>query len=389
VEADRLVEKRKILVTLESRATYGYSKNVMLEMQNFPELEIVTLVTGMHLIPELGHTIDLIRDDGFPISATVPLAPEGNRPGAWSRAMGSAISGFASAYEKLEPDIILLSGDRVETFSCCVAASYMGIPMAHIQAGDKSGHIDDLARMAMAKLCHIHFASCTDSADRVRQLGEEKFRIFNVGAPQLDDIVDQNRKVDSVKIDSTTHDISKPYILLVQHPVMVERQDTKMQMENALNAVTTTGLPVFWIYPNSDLGFQDILDTIEGRSGGDILTILKNVERDDYLTLLANAGVLVGNSSSGILEAPSFKVPVVNIGNRQRGRPQAANILNSEYSAQAISSALDKALNDSDFRETCTTAVNPYGDGSSSKRICEILRDIPIDTRLVDKQTVY
>jgi UDP-N-acetylglucosamine 2-epimerase (non-hydrolysing)/GDP/UDP-N,N'-diacetylbacillosamine 2-epimerase (hydrolysing) len=381
--------KRKILVTLESRATYGYSKNVMLEMQNFPELETVTLVTGMHLIPELGHTIDLIRDDGFPISATVPLAPEDSRPGAWSRAMGSAINGFASAYEKLEPDIILLSGDRVETFSCCVAASYMGIPMAHIQAGDKSGHIDDLARMAMAKLCHIHFASCADSADRVWQLGEEKFRIFNVGAPQLDDIVDQNRKAGSVKIAGTSYDLSKPYILLVQHPVMVERQDTKMQMENAFNAVTATGLPVFWIYPNSDLGFQDILDTIEGRNGSDLLTILKNVERDDYLTLLANAGVLVGNSSSGILEAPSFKVPVINIGNRQRGRPQAANILNSEYPALAISSALDKALNDAAFREACTTAVNPYGDGSSSKQICEILRDIPIDTRLIDKQTIY
>lgn len=383
------MSKRRVLVTLESRATYGYSKNVMLEMRKFPELEIVTLVTGMHLIPELGNTIDLIRSDGFPVSATVPLAPDDDRPGAWSRAMGTAINGFASVYEELAPDLILLSGDRVETFSCCVAASYMGIPMAHIQAGDKSGHIDDLARMAMAKLCHIHFASCADSADRVRKLGEEEFRIFDVGAPQLDDIVNKSWGADNVSIAGQTYDLSMPYILLVQHPVMVERHDTKMQMENALNAISATGLPVFWIYPNSDLGFQDILQTIESRRGSDQLIILKNVDRDDYLTLLANAAILVGNSSSGILEAPSFKVPVVNIGNRQRGRQQASNIINCEYSSPEISDALDRALNDPVFKAASDAAVNPYGDGTSSARICEILRDIEIDSRLIDKQTIY
>jgi len=383
------MSKRRVLVTLESRATYGYSKNVMLEMRKFPELEIVTLVTGMHLIPELGNTIDLIRSDGFPVSATVPLAPDDDRPGAWSRAMGTAINGFASVYEELAPDLILLSGDRVETFSCCVAASYMGIPMAHIQAGDKSGHIDDLARMAMAKLCHIHFASCADSADRVRKLGEEEFRIFDVGAPQLDDIVNKSWGADNVSIAGQTYDLSMPYILLVQHPVMVERHDTKMQMENALNAISATGLPVFWIYPNSDLGFQDILQTIESRRGSDQLIILKNVDRDDYLTLLANAAILVGNSSSGILEAPSFKVPVVNIGNRQRGRQQASNIINCEYSSPEISDALDRALNDPVFKVASDAAVNPYGDGTSSARICEILRDIEIDSRLIDKQTIY
>ena len=380
---------RKILVTLESRATYGYSKNVMLEMRNFPELEVVTLVTGMHLIPELGNTINLIRGDGFPISATVPLVPADDKSGAWSRAMGSAINGFATVYEQLEPDIILLSGDRVETFSCCVAASYMGIPMAHIQAGDKSGHIDDLARMAMAKLCHLHFASCDDSAERVRKLGEEEFRIFNVGAPQLDDIVHRDWSADDVTIGGATHDLTSPYVLLVQHPVMVERHDTRKQMETTLDAVAEMGLPAFWIYPNSDMGFQDILETIESRGGSDQLTVLKNVDRDDYLKLLANAAMLVGNSSSGILEAPTFKVPTVNIGNRQRGRPQAANIINSDYPKQDIAAAMDTALNDASFKRASDSAINPYGDGKSSRQICAILRDIDLDTRLIDKQTVY
>ena len=191
----------------------------------FPELEVLTLVTGMHLIAELGMSIDLIRGDGFPVSAEVPLAPADERDTAWARAMGPAIAGYADAYADLKPDIIVLSGDRAETFACCVAASYAGLPMAHVQAGDKSGHIDDIARMAMAKLCHIHFASCADSAERVRRLGEQEFRIHDVGAPQLDDIVNRDFTAADLTLDGVAHDVSTPYVLLVQHPVMVERDD--------------------------------------------------------------------------------------------------------------------------------------------------------------------
>ena len=180
------MRRRRILAILESRATYGYSKNVLVAMREFPELEPLTLVTGMHLIEEMGNSIDLIREDGFPISAQVPLAAAGESKGAWASALGQGIAGFADAFDNLKPDIVLLSGDRIETLGCCLAAAYMNIPSAHIQAGDKSGHIDDISRMALAKLSHIHFASCEDSAERVRRLGEQEFRIFTVGAPQLE-----------------------------------------------------------------------------------------------------------------------------------------------------------------------------------------------------------
>jgi GDP/UDP-N,N'-diacetylbacillosamine 2-epimerase (hydrolysing) len=381
--------KRRILATLESRATYGYSRNVMRAMRDFPDLDLVTLVTGMHLMPELGNSIDLIRADGFPISATVPMAPDGKGRSAWSRALGGAIRGFAEAYEKLEPDIVIIFGDRAESFGCCVAASYMGLPVAHVQAGDKSGHVDDAARMAIGKLAHIHFASCEDSAERMRGLGEQEFRIFNVGAPQLDDIVTRDFRSRNVVIEGQSYDLTKPYLLVVQHPLMSEYGSAGEQIRHTLGAARDTGLPIFCIYPNSDLGFQAIIDEINAHRDGGGLHALSNIERDDFLTLLANCAVLVGNSSAGILEAPSFRVPVVNIGERQRGRPQAVNILNSAPDKAAISAALATALSDAAFRERCKAAVNPYGDGQSGQRIARILSQIPIDHALIDKETVY
>ncbi len=380
---------RRILVTLESRATYGYSKNVMLAMRNFPELELQTLVTGMHLVPELGNSIDLIRQDGFPVSATVPMHGGDASRGAWSMALGKAIAGYAEAYEQLQPDIILLSGDRIETFGCCIAAAYMGIPVAHIQAGDKSGHIDDSARHAIGKFAHIHLASCEDSANRLRRMGEQEFRIFNVGAPQLDNIVDTDYRRQAIEVNGRRLDLGQPYILMVQHSVMAEMEEAGQQVAATLEACAGSGLPTYIIYPNSDLGYKQIISRIEDRATGAAFAVLENVEREAYLNLLANCAVLVGNSSSGILEAPSFRVPVVNIGNRQRGRPQAENILNCDYDAGQIADAIRTALGEPAFRQRCASAVNPYGDGRSSRRICETLRDMPLDRRLVDKECTY
>ena len=203
-----------------------------------------------------------ILDRTDPNIGASPLATMDNGLGAWSRALGNGISGFADALERLKPDIVLLSGDRVETTGCCIAATYMGLPIAHIQAGDKSGHVDDLAGMAIAKLAHIHLASCEESANRLRQLGEQNFRIYNVGAPQLDNIIGQNYTSKEITIDHQKINLMIPYILLVQHPILVEHGNTHTdkiyprclyQHENANN------LDI----PNSDLGFQEIVSEIE------------------------------------------------------------------------------------------------------------------------------
>lgn len=379
---------RRILLTLESRATYGYSKNVYRAIQQLGQMEVVTLVTGMHLIPELGNSVDYIRADGLPISATVPMTPGPGRAG-WSEALGAAIAGYSGAYEKLQPDIVLISGDRIEAFGCCIAAAYMGIPVAHIQAGDKSGHIDDAARMAMAKLAHIHLASCGDSAERLVRLGEEDFRIFNVGAPQLDDIVDRDFSPRTTQLAGRSFDLHDRYLLLVQHPLMVERDEVARQLRDSVEACLATGMPLVWIYPNTDLGYRDVLDVVAAYRDNPQIWAIPNLDRDDYLTLLANAAALIGNSSSGVLEAPSFKVPVINIGDRQRGRPQASNIVNCAVTRSDIDRALDTVLRDKEFLARCANAVNPYGDGRSGARIASLLQSIVLDKRLMDKKTVY
>jgi GDP/UDP-N,N'-diacetylbacillosamine 2-epimerase (hydrolysing) len=383
-----MAKPRRVLVTLESRATFGYSVNVIKRAMADPALEVQTLLTGMHLMPELGNSQSMLHRAQIPISATVPLTPGAGRAG-WPRAMGHAISGFAEAYERLDPEIVLISGDRYETFALAVAAVYMGIPVAHIQAGDKSGHIDDAARMALAKLVHIHLAPGADAAERLRRLGEQEFRIFDTGAPQLDDMVGRSFKKDRITLDGKDFDLTEPYVVLIQHPVMHQHDRIVEQIEATLHACFATGLGIVWIYPNSDFGFRDILAIIERQRSHDRIVEVPNLDREDYLTVLANAACLVGNSSSGLLEAPTFRIPVVNIGNRQRGRPQALNIVNTSYDPADIERAIRFVLSDAKFRDDCSRAVNPFGDGKSAERIVGILRDIRIDEALLDKQTTY
>jgi GDP/UDP-N,N'-diacetylbacillosamine 2-epimerase (hydrolysing) len=388
LERHLMVKRRRLLITLESRATFGYSVNVIRRAMADPALEVQTLVTGMHLMPELGNTQSTLHQAQIPISASVPLSPGAGRAG-WSREMGQAISGFAEAYDRLDPDIVMISGDRAETFALAVSAVYMGIPVAHIQAGDKSGHIDDAARMALAKLAHIHLAPGRDAVERLRRLGEQEFRIFDTGAPQLDDMVGRSFKKNEIKLDGKNFDLTQPYIVLIQHPVMHEHDRIAEQIESTLRACFAVGMAIVWIYPNSDFGFRDILSIIERQRGHERIVAVPNLEREDYLTVLANCACLVGNSSSGLLEAPTFRIPVVNVGNRQRGRPQALNIVNTSYDAHEIESAIRRTQTDEALRDTCNRAVNPFGDGQSSPRIVGILRDIAIDDTLLDKQTTY
>ena len=383
-----MAKRRRVLVTLESRATFGYSVNVIKRAMADPALEVQTLLTGMHLMPELGNSQSMLHRAQIPISATVPLTPGAGRAG-WPQAMGHAISGFAEAYDRLDPEIVLISGDRYETFALAVAAVYMGIPVAHIQAGDKSGHIDDAARMALAKLVHIHLAPGADAVERLRRLGEQEFRIFDTGAPQLDDMVGRSFKKDQITLDGKDFDLTEPYVVLIQHPVMHQHDRIVEQIEATLHACFATGLGIVWIYPNSDFGFRDILAIIERQRSHDRIVAVPNLDREDYLTVLANAACLVGNSSSGLLEAPTFRIPVVNIGNRQRGRPQALNIVNTSYDPADIERAIRFVLTDAKFRDDCSRAVNPFGDGKSAERIVGILRDIRIDEALLDKQTTY
>lgn len=379
------MNKRKILFSLESRATYGYSKNVIKAIKDFPNLSFKTLLTGSHLSSKFGSSINEIRNDGIRIDEKVKFEISKKNP-LWSYNMGIAISKFSKIINNIKPDIVLIFGDRIESLSVCVSAIYMNFPVAHVQAGDKSGHIDDAARYAIAKLAHIHFASCEDSKKRLENLGEQKFRIFNTGAPQLDNINEDAEKYSFENL-SIKKFVSEDFILLIFHPIMTEIELIGEYMNNILKNCLTLELNVVCIFPNSDLGSDKILSVINSYKLKK-LRVFRNVRRELFLNLLKNCVFLIGNSSAGILEAPSFKKPVINVGIRQRGRPQSKNIVNCGYSFHSIRLAIKKVIN-KNFRANCLNVKNLYGDGKSGKRICKILEKISLDKKLLDKKTVY
>ena len=374
--------KKKILFLLESRATYGYAKNVIEVINDFKNLNYATLVTGGHLSKTNDTSLKYIHKDNIKIDEKIKFEIL-NKKFSWSFYIGKAISKFSLALEKIKPDIALIFGDRVETLSFCITCAYMNIPIAHVQAGDKSGNIDDSARYAIAKLAHIHFASCEDSVQRLLKLGEQKFRIFNTGAPQLDNIM-RDSKINN-KEDLNFFKKQK-FILFIFHPIMAELKNLELYVDNIFQACLTTKLNIVAIFPNTDLGSEKIIKVINKFKKS--IKIYKNLEREKFLYLLKNCEFLIGNSSAGILEAPSFKKPTINVGNRQRGRPQSENIINSGYSKYSIINAI-KVLKSRKFQSSLAKVKNIYGDGRSGVRICKILDKIDINKKWTDKETTY
>lgn len=374
--------KRKILCLLESRATWGYSKNVLKAFADFPTLEFETLVTGSHLSARHGETYKEIEKDGFEINYKVSFETDDSKNG-WSNSLGKAISEFSQVLEKSSPDFVLLFGDRVETFGMCVAAAYSGHAIAHVQAGDVSGHIDDAARHAIGKFCHLHLASCADSAERLIKMGEQSDRVFNVGAPQLDDIVLTDWKADFGYKNLQRNE----YFLLLHHPVMYNEDLAKSEIEEIFKALKSEQKKILTVLPNSDRGHEKIIEAIY-KNADDNTVIVPNLTRDEYLFALSNSCALVGNSSSGILEAPSFKVPVINVGNRQDKRPQASNIVNAEPNTNSISTAL-KVIKTEGFIKELKNTVNPYGNGGSSYKILSLMAKQVIDRNFLSKKITY
>lgn len=381
--------KRKIAVVTGARATYGYSKRLMKLMEQSRDVKLQLVVTGMHLLKAYGYTLNEILKDGFRPTVKVAMPVRGDTPAEWAKSIGVEIEGMARVFDQLKPDLVVVSGDRAEMLGATVAAAYMNLPVAHIQAGDVSGHIDGSARHAISKLAHIHFASCEDSAERLRKMGEEPWRIFNVGAPQLDEVV-QGEKLAPLRLAKMFHlDLSEPILMVIQHPVLTETNLAGKQMRETLEAVKKTGYQTLVIYPNVDAAGQEIISVIREYEKVPKIQVHRNIDRQVFLSLLRVVSVLVGNSSCGILEAPSFRLPAVDIGTRQTGRMRACNVISVQnFDCQKILSAIRKSLHDKDFRSSLTCCLNPYGDGRSSERILKILRNVD-PKRFLVKRIVY
>jgi UDP-hydrolysing UDP-N-acetyl-D-glucosamine 2-epimerase len=297
--------------------------------------------------------------------------------------------GITDALVRIRPDLVVVAGDRGEHLVAAMAAAHMSIPVAHIQAGERSGNIDGMTRHAITRFAHLHFASGPDAAERLRRMGEEEFRIHMTGAPQLDELVN-GEMAPAEEIASRFHlDLSQPVLLVVQHPVTEEFGEGVEQMAETLEAVCAVGYQTVVIFPNNDAGSEDFRLMIE-RYHRPFMRVERNVPRHVYAGLMKAASALVGNSSSGLIEAPAFRLPAVNVGERQRERARAPNVIDVPYDRAAIVDAIRRAVS-SEFRASLENGFeSPYlSDGKVSERIVEILKTVEIDERLLKKQIAY
>jgi GDP/UDP-N,N'-diacetylbacillosamine 2-epimerase (hydrolysing) len=285
------------------------------------------------------------------------------------------------------PDWVVLAGDRGEQLMGAIAASYCYIPVAHIQAGELSGNIDGMTRHAIGKLVHMHFAANQDAADRLIKLGEEPFRVFNVGAPQIDEMVAAQYTSITELEERFSVDLSNGFLLAVMHPVTEEMSKAGEQAEIFVEALNRFELPKIVILPNNDAGSLSVKNAILANRKGDY-HLFANLKREDYLGFLKEAKCIVGNSSSGLLEAPTFKTPSVNIGRRQDMRFRGKNVIDVSFDVDEIKQAIDRAIS-SEFEEYLSDCENPYGDGHSSERILDLLVNTIPDSKWMTKKLMY
>lgn len=375
---------RKICIVTGSRAEYGLLYWLMKEIQADPALQLQIIATGMHLSPEFGSTYQVIEADGFTIDAKVEMLLSSDTAVGIAKSMGLGVIGMADALERLRPDILVVLGDRFEILAAVQAALVARIPVAHIAGGDTTeGAFDEAIRHSITKMSHLHFVTNEDAARRVRQLGENPDYIFNVGSPGLDNIA-RLKLLDRQALEkSLDFSFRGKNLLVTFHPVTLETQPAEIQFRELLAALDGSGQNVGIIFtkPNADTDGRVIAQLMdEFVATHPNARAYVSLGQLRYLSAMSQVDAVVGNSSSGLYEAPSFCKPTVNIGDRQKGRLQAASVINCAPTHDEIEKAIVRAL-----AMDCSGAINPYGDGNSSARIKEELKTVTEPAALLKK----
>ena len=377
---------RKICIVTGTRAEYGLLYWLMKEVEADPDLELQIIATGMHLSPEFGLTYQQIEADGFTLNAKVEMLLSSDSPAGIGKSMGVGVMGFADALARLEPDIMVVLGDRFEILAAVCAALPFTIPIAHISGGEATeGLIDEPIRHSITKMSHLHFVALPTYGQRVIQMGEEPWRVILSGAPGLDTISRFTHLDPTSLAERHGIDVGGRPLVVTYHPVTLEYERTGYQIDELLAALEEVGEPVVFTYPNADTSGRLIIKKIEGFvASHHWAQSVVNLGAEGYLSLLHYAKAMVGNSSSGIIEAASFQLPVVNIGSRQRGREQSANVIDSDYDRGAVAAAIKLALSPEHLK-SIEGIVNPYGDGHAAERIVERLKSVQLDDALIVK----
>ncbi|MCP4361001.1 MAG: UDP-N-acetylglucosamine 2-epimerase (hydrolyzing) [Chloroflexi bacterium] len=375
---------RTIGVVTTSRADYGIYRPVLRQIEAAPDLQLYLIVSGSHLSPEFGLTVEAIE---FEIGDRVETLLSADTPSAISKAAGLGLIGFAQSLARFRPDILLLLGDRYEMHAAALAALPFKIPVAHIHGGEVTqGVIDDALRHSMTKLSHIHFVSAAAYARRVVQLGEDPARIFLCGAPSLDNLRTVDLLNHSALAERMGFELADDFLLVTTHPVTLEFEQTAWQTTELLAALDASGLPVLFTMPNADTNGRIIRNLInEYTETHPNAHAVESLGVQGYFSVMALTRAMVGNSSSGMVEAGLFKLPVVNVGARQNGRLRGPNIIDTGYGQEQITAGINRALSPQ-FMETVADMTNPFGDGRAAERIVRVLQTIKLDDGLIIKK---
>lgn len=384
--------QKRVLGVTGIRSEYDIMSSVFRAIASHPGLELQLAVTGAHLADAFGRTVEEVYSDGFVIADEIESLLNGDRASFRVKGLAIQLQGLVQTVTKVKPDILLVLGDREEAMTTALVGAYMNIPVAHIAGGDRViGNVDDQVRHAVTKLAHLHFVTNRESKERILRLGEQPFRVFDVGNPGLDRLLEVP-VIDAAELSRRLGfaiNDGEPIILLIQHVISTEIDHAYEQMKASLNAVRELGIKTVLSYPNSDAGGQQIIRAIQEYGSLPFLYSARSIPRLEFVNLMRRASCLLGNSSAGILEAPLLKLPVINVGNRQRGRLHAGNVQFVPHDTERIIDAIRQAVFDEDYRKAVADCVNPYGDGHSSMRIADILATVSLDDKLLIKDITY
>lgn len=368
-----------------TRADFGLMQGTLQAAAATPGLAVSICVTGMHLLPDYGATVREIEAAGLTICARIPVALNGSTGAVMAHAIAAELHGMVDVLERERPDLVLVLGDRGEMLAAAVAAIHLNIPIVHIHGGERSGTVDEPIRHAISKLAHYHFVATNASRERLIRMGEQPGHIFVTGAPGLDNLTTiashANRAALAAEYGMDPH---QPIALLIFHPVLQESEMAGIQVRTIVDGVLGSGCQLVCLMPNSDAGSMHIRAVLTELAVSPKIKLVDHMPRDQYLSWLAACDVLVGNSSSGIIEAASFGLPVVNVGGRQNERERSANTMDAPPERNAVKAGVDAAL----VRGRQAT-VNVYGDGKAGERMIRLLQELPLTSELLNKTNAY
>lgn len=373
-------QKRKICFVITSKIHYGRSKTILEALQARDDVELQIVVGGSAILPNYGDVLSLMKKDGFPWNERITMNLEGGDPVAMAKTTGLGIIEFTTAFDNLDPDVVVVRGDRFEVLAATIAAAYLNIPVAHIEGGDVTGSIDESVRHSITKLSHIHFVTNEESRKRVLRMGEHPKYIFNYGAPELDFVVRNkftvtNEYINRIGVGDVVN-IEKPYIIVMQHPVTTEFGKNRKHIEETLHAVHELGVPAIWFWPNIDAGTDEVskgIRVFRERKDPKHIRFIKYLSPEEFIGLLKKSVCLIGNSSAGIKECSILGTPVVNIGNRQHGRIKGEHIIDTPHKKNHIKLAIQKQLEVKRYKPQKT-----YHKKGTGEKIAHKLATIPL-----------